>query len=191
MIETPEFRFVEATHKYFLGNLELPSVTGILDSHGLISPFAKNERAALRGSKAHIACRYLMEKRLDWSTVGMMILPYVISCDRWLQESAFEVEACEVMLYHKLLLFAGTYDFKGKHAKRGRGLLDLKTGETCEISHPIQTSGYEILEGGHFFRGCLHLQKNGSRAKFIPHRQSSDRANFMSCLNVFRLKEAA
>lgn len=191
MIETPQLTFDPVLHKYHLGQVELPSVTGILDALGLISFYAKDEAAAFRGTMAHLACRYLLEKRLDWSSVGQLVMPYVVSLDRWLEASGFEPEACEVMGYSPVYLFAGTYDVRGKHPKIGRCLFDLKTGEQCALWHRLQTVGYEIIDGGHYRRGCLHLSKTGKVARFVPHREAVDRQRFMACNTVFRLKEAA
>lgn len=190
MIEVPELRFDEERHKYWLGPVELPSVTGILDRVGLVSPFAKNDEAAKRGQKVHLAGRYLLEGRLDWGTVGMNIMGYVVSLDRWIETTHFELEACEVMVHHKFLMYAGTYDLKGMLPKYGKVLFDLKTG-SCELWHELQTAGYELAEGGHRKRGCLHLQKDGRIARFYEHPNRADRGNFISCLNVTRLLEGA
>ena len=181
---------LDPEHHYFLGERRLPGVTEILDAHGLISPFAKQERARLRGSLAHLACRYLMERRLDWSTIGMDVVPYVVSCDRWLEETRFEVEACEVMDYHRELLYAGTYDFRGLHPKLGPMLLDLKSG-VPEGWHPWQLAGYAGIAGLHLYRGGLYLQKDGSRARFVPYRDRMDWPKFCAALTVYRMKEAA
>lgn len=188
-LEVPQLRFDEVKHEYWLGPIQLPTVTGILDRVGLVSPFAKNADAAKRGQHVHTAGRYLLEKRLDWSTVGMNIMGYVVSLDRWIEATRFEVEACEVMVYHRFLMFAGTFDLKGYLPKYGKCLFDMKTGQH-ERWHCEQTAGYELANGGHSKRGCLHLQKNGSMAKFVEHRDRSDRAMFVSCLNVYRRLEA-
>jgi hypothetical protein len=186
-----QLRFVPETHEYFLGSVKLPSVTGILDGVGLISSFSKNEDAALRGIYVHLAARYLLEKRLDWGTLGPLVMGYVVSLDRWIEQTHFELEACEVSVYHALLLFAGTYDFKGFLPGYGDCLFDIKTSAACASWHHLQTAGYLLAEGGYRKRGCLHLQGDGTIARFHEHQSNAaDRANFVSCLNVYRLKEA-
>lgn len=191
MIDSPQLTFRELDHTYWVGPVRLPSVTEIIGSHGLISEFAKNDEAALRGVMAHLACRYLLEGRLDWSTVGMLVLPYVVSLNKWLELTGFKAEVCEAMGYHPLLMVAGTCDVIGVHPKLGRCLFDLKTGQTCAGWHHLQTAGYQIIQGGYYKRGCLHLQRDGSIARFYPHRSSLDRAKFMACKTVYDLKEAA
>lgn len=183
------FRFDPIDHSYWLGATKLVSVTQVLDSHGLISSFAKDGNAAFRGSMAHLACRYLLEQRLDWSTVSDAIMGYVISLDRWLEHSGFEPKHCEVSSYHPELLFAGTDDVEGIHPKLGDCLFDLKTSVSCARWHEIQTGGYVVLKQRPFARGCLHLRKDGKAAKFHPHDKETDPRDFVSCLNTYRLKE--
>lgn len=189
----PKLRYEELHHEYWLDyesgrSLRLPSVTGIIDSHGFISEYSKNEDAALRGSYAHRACEYFLEDRLDWETIDPRIIPYVTSLARWCLSTSFQSEAAEVRLYHAQLLFAGTYDVKGIIPKLGRVLIDFKTG-TAERWHEWQTAGYLLLEGGYRLRGSLYLQKDGSIAKFKQHKNPTDEAYFVSFLNTYRAKE--
>lgn len=185
-----ELRFESATHQYFLGDLELPSVTRIIESHGLISSYAKDEAAALRGQLAHLACRYLFENRLDWSTVSIDIMGYVLSLALWLEWSGFKAEACEEILWHPTLWYAGTLDVRGIHPSYGKLLIDLKSGSP-ENWHKYQTCFYEMMVPGYHKRGALYLKKSGKIARFIPHDDYTDKANAISLVNVYRIKEVA
>lgn len=188
MAQSAELRLDEE-HRYWLGEIRLPGVTGVLDACGLVSSFAKQERARLRGTLVHVACRYLMEGRLNWATIPQ-IMGYVVSCDRWLQQTKFEIRGCEVMRHHPELLYAGTWDFEGLHERLGYMIIDLKSGAP-EDWHKYQTAGYAGLHGKSPRRGALYLQEDGTCAKFRFHNESVDWHKFLACLTVARLQEAA
>lgn len=185
-----EFRFDPEKHEYWLGRRKLPSVTQIIDYHGLVSDFAKNEERAQEGAYAHEACRYLFESRLDWASVDDRIRGHCESLLRFIEITGFKAEACEVRKYHSFLLFAGSFDVIGTMPDGSRLLIDLKTGAE-EPWHKYQTAGYMILEGGYRRRGCLYLQKGGAVARFDEHTDQTDEMNFISLLNVYRIKEKA
>lgn len=190
----PTFRYDPEKHEYFADHPDgrsekYISVTGLLDYHGLISDFSKDKDAALRGSMAHIAARYLFENRLDWASVDARILPYLHSLDQWIKLTGFVAEACEVQIFNEQLKLAGTYDVKGYMPDESRWLLDLKTG-VRERWHESQTALYLILEGGYRRRGSLYLRKSGKTANFKEHDDPNDASMAISLLNVYHLKES-
>lgn len=190
----PTYRYLEETHKYFADypdgrTEEYIGVTALLDYHGLINEYAKQQYAALRGTRTHEAGRYLFEKRLDWSTVDPVIEPYCRSLDLWIKATGFVAEACEVRIFNDHLKLAGTYDVKGYMPNGSRWLLDEKTG-IWQRSHEIQTALYLILEGGYRRRGSLHLRKSGKIAHIEPHDDENDIAYAHSLINVRHLKES-
>jgi hypothetical protein len=189
----PEFVYTDATHEYRLvwadGREEiLPSVTQVIDAAGLVNEFSKQEYAALRGSRAHEAGKYLFEQRLDWTSVDERILGYVQSLDKWIKLTGFVAERCEVRLYHPILKFAGSFDCIGHLPDGSRVIADLKTG-TPDGWHGVQLAGYMILLGGYRRRGGLYLQKDGDIAKWKEYEDPMDESNFISLLNVYRLKK--
>ncbi len=187
-MQNPKFTFDEVTHTYCLGGKKLPSVTQILDTVGLISSFAKSETAALRGSLVHKACHYLAEGKLDWASVDARILGYVLAYQKFLDETRFEPEILECSQYHRDYLYAGTPDAVGKHIKMGRYLYDIKTGSPAKY-HGLQTAAYAGFFPGLIKRATLFLYDDETyNLRF--HNDRTDWPDFISCLNVFRLKEA-
>ena len=191
MVTAPALRFDPDLHQYWLGDVRLPSVTEIIDSHELISPWAKDEEAARRGAYVHIAARYLFEGRLDWSTCHETIRPYLLSLWKWIESSQFEAKHCERMAYHPVLLYAGTWDVDGTIPGKGNYLIDIKSGQQCSRWHRLQLAGYQAMIDGYRKRGCLHVQRDGSPAKFYAHNDSSDRLVWQALVTVYREKEMA
>ena len=191
----PTFRYIEESHEYWAdypdGHSEkYISVTGLIDYHGLINEYSKQRDAALRGSLAHLAAQYIFENRLDDNSVDEAIAGYCESLRAWIRITGFVAEACEVRIFNEHLKLAGTYDVKGYMPDGTRYLLDLKTGIACRW-HAWQTAGYLVLEGGYRHRGSLYLRRSGRIANFTAHEGQADEANFISMLNVYRLKEIA
>ena len=166
----------------------MPSVTEIIDSHGLINEFSKQEFAALRGSMVHLAARYFLEGRLDFASLDDRIVPYIQSLQQWVMLTGFVATECEARRYHPLLKFAGTMDCVGVLPNNSTFILDLKSG-VPERWHGLQLAAYLILYGGYRRRGGLYLQKDGSMAEFREYDDPADAANFISCLNCYRLRE--
>jgi len=189
----PEFQFREEDHTYWLRypggrSVRLPGCTEIIDAHGFIPDYAKQEFAALRGSYVHEAAHYLFERRLDWATVDESLKGYLASLELWMRITGFVPEACEVMLYHPMLLFAGTYDVKGTMPNGSKWLIDLKSSNPAWW-HGVQLAAYLLLEGGYRRRAGLYLQQDGRLARMREYRDETDTVNFISMLNVYRLQE--
>ena len=188
-MQNPELIFEEVSHAYRLGGKVLPSVTQILDAVGLISDFAKSETAALRGSLVHRACHFLLLGNLDWSTVDSRILGYVLAYQKFLEENPVEPVEVEACHYHKDYLYAGTLDALVRHKKLGLFLYDLKTGSPAKY-HGLQTAAYAGFFHGLIKRATLFLYDDENyNLRF--HNDRTDWPSFISCLNVYRLKEVA
>ena len=184
---TPQLTLDE-NHVYHLGKQKIPGVTEILDYHGLIPSFAKNEAAALRGTVVHRACHLLALGTLDWSTVDPQILGRVLAYERFLRETGFEPELLEWMSWHRDYLYAGTLDAKGK-IREEKLLFDIKTGGPLKY-HKYQTAAYEGLCPGHTRRYTLFLHDD-ERYDLKPHNDRTDWNDWLSCVNVYRLRQAA
>jgi hypothetical protein len=189
----PTFRYDAEKHEYWADHEngrseQYVGVTGLIDYHGLISEYSKNQQAALRGQYAHLAGRYRFEDRLDWGLLDDQIRGYIQSLDLWIKLTGYVSEACEVQIFNEQLKLAGTYDNKGHMPDGARILLDLKSG-VRERWHELQTSLYLLLEGGYRRRGSLYLRRSGKIARFHEHTNPSDEAMAISMLNVYRLKK--
>ena len=187
-MSTPKLA-LDDEHRYWLGKQRIPGVSEILDSLGLIPSFAKSEAAALRGTIVHRACHLLVLGKLDWSTVDPRILGRVLAYERFLKETGFEPELLEHMTWHKDFLYAGTLDALGRTLKFKKFLFDIKTGGPLKY-HALQTAAYAGFFPGLLPRATLFLQED-ERYHLKFHNDRSDWGAWVSCVNVYRLKEAA
>lgn len=163
-------RFVEETHQYFLafesggGELELPALTDILKSVGIIDDrwYSKYPEAAERGKKIHLALAHLDGPGLDWGTVEESFFPYIEAYSDFLIQENFTIQAIESPIYHKDKLFAGTPDRVITTDRRI--ILDIKTGGR-ELWHELQLTGYADALQSHDEPAdelwCVYLRDNG------------------------------
>jgi len=181
------FRFDEVSHEYWLNSVRIPSVTQILDGVGLISDFAKQPLAAERGKLIHLACKYLANGVLDWSTVDASILGYVCSYAKFLEHTAWKILAVEQSLHDPEYLFAGTYDVLFSDY-----LVDIKSGAPAKW-HALQTAAYRRLASWAGAkatkRATVYLQEDGSIPNIIEHNDRTDLARFLACRTVYELLE--
>lgn len=162
---------------------DAPSVTEVLHSVGLIDDRWYTDGAADRGSKVHLACRYLAEDRLDWDSVDPEIEGYVRSYDRFLNFTAITVRCVEVQQYDEALKFCGTFDLEAKSG----WVLDLKTGGEAKW-HRAQVGGYWRLNGEKGKVGALYIQADGSTAKVKFYNGRECWNEFLTALNFYNLR---
>lgn len=144
-------------HRYELAGMELPSVTKILFTRGLISPWSLRDNFARdRGAAVHQACA-LLPDRLDWSSVDPRCFLYVCSFAEWLDQTKFVIEAQEQIVCNAAYGYAGTYDLKG-----------------------YLPFGYNPT------RAALYLQRDGSIAKVRIHDSPADWPYFKKLLSDYR-----
>jgi len=186
--------FVEETHQYFLGGVELPSVTTVIDS--VLTDWSKIPRDTLeyarqRGTAVHTACELWDLDDLDEDTLDPAIAPYLIAYRSFLVDSGFVPEVIEQRLVHRAFGFAGTLDRIGTLNGR-RALIDLKSTEATVPSVGPQTAAYKAMAetpGGKIDgRYALLLRKNGTY-RLIPCKDQSDWSIFMSALNIYKWRK--
>ena len=153
-------RFVEETHQYYLGKLELPSVTRILGAVGLIDTrWFKPEHAA-RGKAIHAVLQYVDKGILDWGTVDPAIYGWIEAYMLFLEEHKPVYTGIEKKTYHQDRLYAGIID-----RLTATGLDDIKTGAEAPW-HQLQLTAYEDAEKSQdgISRECcaLYLRENGT-----------------------------
>lgn len=177
----------------------LPSVTEIIQDNNLGFDWSVLPRIELawygdRGTKVHLACDYLDQGILDWTTVAPEILGYVKSYQLGQHEFSWKVLHSEMLVFDKLHRFAGTLDkileFGTKWKKPGeKAQADLKSGAP-HISHGYQTAGYNIgmdneMPGcRHLPRYCIYLDLGGGIPKIIPYPDPNDFTIFESAINL-------
>jgi len=185
-----ELIFKAKTHQYFLGKRELPSVTTVLQSVGLIDYSGVDrdvlEYARERGILVHEACRLFDEGDLDEENLDPILKPYVDAWKKFLFHSQFKVERIEVPMCDHTYGFAGTPDRIGMIRGR-RTIVDIKP-PTHKPWYQLQTAGYsffvpETLQ----FRLVVHLRPDGE-FRVSEHTNMQDRQRFLACLTVAQLK---
>ena len=131
-------RHLELTieHKYLLDGQPIPGVTEVLDSNGLISPFAKsNPQRTEEGTLVHTCMALYGAGNLDWTSVDPQILGYVLSGVRFYEKLEFKPAFLERRDYHRDYLYAGTIDGIGS-SRLGDLLPDWKTGKAACHAQP-------------------------------------------------------
>jgi hypothetical protein len=161
-----------------------PSVTEILTSVGLIDTSWFTPEAAERGTQVHLACRYLAEDRLDWTTLDPRIEPYVRSYEKFLTSTGCKARSVEQSGYCEIRRYCGSWDVVFGY------LADLKTG-SYEPWHRAQVGGYQLLPGHQRVSrlATIYLQADGSIAKVRFHPAYICEAEFLCALSFYRLKE--
>lgn len=195
MIEAPEVIFDEVEHTYEQDGVRCPrSVTSLLKKYGLTVDYSKIpshilELARQRGV-AYAEGRRLIVKgyELDPTTVDPQIAGYIKSFQSfWTQSRAVLIDT-EVPRISPLgfAFRADIYCFINGH----RTVIDDKATFKIYKSIGPQTAGYKIGRNSLYphepieERASLHIQKDGSMAKFKLLIDPDDEKAFMDCLEA-------
>lgn len=146
---TPGLTFDEASHRYFLGGQEVPSVTGVIRDNRLGGDFsavapAVLEHARQLGTAVHAALHYDDEGMLDEATVDPVVAPYVEAWRRFRAERHVAIVEMERRYADATYRFAGTLDRIAVIDGR-RVVCDIKTGGVEGADY--QTAAYAHLAG--------------------------------------------
>jgi hypothetical protein len=186
-------RFDAEQHRYFLKDVEIPSVTTVLAPLNDFSRVPPDvlERAATFGSHVHQAVDFMLRGVLDWDALDVALVPYVIGARRFIDESGLVVIASEMRVYHKTLRFAGTLDLLAEW-KGQRSLIDFKTGSQVPRTVGPQTAAYALAHDTRESlpvkrRYCVQLMPNDYRV--TPLTDPADRSIFQSALNLYHWRE--
>lgn len=186
----PVLSFVEPSHRYYLGERELPSVTSILKETGLIDDRWFTEESRLRGQYVHLASHYLDDGDLAEDTVHPDYLPYLQAYMRFRELMQPTWEFVEHRICDPLHGYAGTLDRAGTLNNGWKGVIDLKSGGLPPSVGP-QTSAYRrCLPQPHTWkRAALQLKQDGS---FALHELTDrrDEAVFLAALTIVQFKAA-
>lgn len=170
------FYFDQDRHEYWLGNEQLPSVTGIL---GCFSDFSKIPRHILEhkrqlGTEFHrIINLYLLDDLIESSIDGELVKPFEafkeFSSGR-LDE--FKCGLIEEKLHDKSLWLAGTCDLALAH-----DLFDWKLRKYDAKKDILQLEGYDrMLKGGKRRRWTICFDLQG---RFSVNRSEHSQAKAM------------
>mgnify|MGYP001594873347 CR=1 FL=1 len=181
-------------HKYFYDNRELPSVTTILKSEGLIDygniPHAVLEKAKARGKYVHKAVEFINENDLDFNTLSKEYKPFVEAYQEFVNVTRFtpiSIEQKVVNIKTKGLEYAGTLDATGILYDK-KIIIDYKTGLTMPAQAGIQLAAYELCLPERHKRYGLLLRKNGTY-KLVAFTDHSDYDRWLEILASFFKRE--
>jgi hypothetical protein len=178
-------RYDDITHRYFIGDVEVPSVTRILQCAGEVKtagPWYTIE-ARERGSKLHALTVEYDAGRLDEADLDLLdgIDPLVggrlRAWIRFRREQAPEILESEQQLYDEEYGYAGTTDRILKLPRTGRAyVVDFKP-QPAEW-HPIQLGAYARIRGL-VDKAALYLRPNGTYQWRPFHDRPQDGARFL------------
>lgn len=182
--------FDEETHRYWLDDAEVPSVTTVLAGAGLVDWTYCNEWARERGSLVHKAIHIELTSGLDWASVDELFHPYISAALAALQDMRCETKVSEGRVFSRLYGYAGTLDWIG--IVDGKlSLFDWKTGPTVP-AYALQTAAYADAyaeETGQRVerRYAVRLKQDGTYC-FEPFASRDDIVNFRAALRVVQWK---
>lgn len=142
------------------------------------------------GTAAHAAIALDVAGELDPETVDPAVLPYLEGWRRYRRESGFVPRETEVVVWHEVYHYAGTFDHLGTIGPAWY-LIDTKTGsdQDADLAGP-QTAAY--LEAAHAAmsvphtvkRASVHLKDDGIY-RVVPHTSRRDWNVFLAALELF------
>lgn len=183
MLTTPALRFESHGHRYFLDDVQIPSVTQMLVATGWIDPTYYNEESRARGTAVHRHAAAYDMGALDLDRVTKY-RGYVLAYIEVMRKIRPTMLAIEEMAVHPGYPFAGTPD----RVALMFGVLtipEIKTGGR-EKAHPVQTALQAILiaatRGGlpatSYQRAAIYLKPNGrATMERHPNRRDFDAAH--------------
>lgn len=162
--------FNEETHKYYIDDIEYPSVTEICDpiSFQRLDELSKTllNRARARGTEVHEMCeQYALTEEISDDMEESEYAPYIANFIEWFRTYQVEVLFTEKRLYSTKLGYCGTCDLLCKIDGK-LTLVDYKaTSAIDKKSLSVQLVGYKKLlkEYGYDVEETmvLHLKKDG------------------------------
>ena len=80
------YRLDRETHTHFIDGHSVPSVTGIIDACGLVSPFCKNDAAAQRGQNGHLLCQLCYSGEIEDWEVPEISRPWITAIRQFMED---------------------------------------------------------------------------------------------------------
>jgi hypothetical protein len=195
MSTVASLEFDAAAHRYSIGTRELLSVTQVLTNAGLIDSQWFSEESRLRGTYVHQAILMHVEGDLAEDSLDPALQPYYQAFRAFIDESGFQIDACEERLFDEALGVAGTLDIRGRFPRPalrhpGVDIIDIKTGSLPSWVG-YQTAGYARMLprelGAVRWRWALHLQGDGTY-RLIQLDKRTDEAVFLAAVTVAQAK---
>lgn len=174
-------------HEYRIDGQVVISVTQALKEAGLIDATWFNDYACERGKLVHEACALYDRDDLDESSLDPELVPYVDAWKKFRDDSGFEPEKIEQIVFNSPYNYIGTVDVLGKINDQ-RVIIDRKTGSP-QPWHALQLAAYAEAD---CFQECprrFSVELNtDERYHLIEHKNRNDIKVFLSALAVVQWK---
>jgi hypothetical protein len=159
IIPDPEFKFIQDTHDYFLGDRKLLSVTQCFDEwiqlpngdfyNTITNEFVNKiimERARMFGNGMHLAFFYMFRHGLDWNKLHWKLIHPMQEIERWRNDWGIEPVYLETPMVSKKHMVAGTPDLICTLAGDRKKLVvvDLKK-KGAGLLVRVQLKSYEMI----------------------------------------------
>lgn len=172
------FRFEAATHAYYFEDVQIPSITQMLERTGWIDDRWYTEEASERGTAVHRFTAQHDLGALELTDVPREYRGWVLAYIEMMARLNPTWTQVELPAVHPTLRFGGTPDRVGV-VKTVRSVMELKTGGH-EAAHAIQTALQTILVAHTtnlpaiaWQRLALYLKQNG-RFSLERHNDKRD-----------------
>ena len=191
-----ELVFDEESHKYYLNGVQLPGVTSILKSVGLVDysgiPIQVIEQASDRGKRVHKITEFYDAGTLDESSIPDELGGYAGAWVDYMEASQAVICEIELRVKSKKLRFAGTLDRVALIDDR-LAIVDIKTTSQSHPGHAVQTMAYSMayseMSGNKIQdRYCVYLRSDGTYTVVkhsSPANDRLDKSIWLSALAVY------
>lgn len=180
---------LDENHRYWLGSREIPSVSAVLRSNGLIDTTYMTDYGRDRGSFVHEATALWDRGELDEAVLDPALKPYLEGWKLFRTEIDFEHTHIEQPMAAVLRGFAGTPDRIGFMNKR-RVILEIKAGKELPW-HKLQCGAYKHLAEVNGVRiddrYAIYLPGDGLY-RLRKHDDPGNEQEFLALLAAFHVK---
>jgi hypothetical protein len=195
----PTIEFFSHDHTYRVNGRPAVSVTKVLDCLNNWDHIAAIDLEAARalGSEVHAACDLLVRGTLDMDSLDPTVRSYVLGAQRFLEETPGVTLASEARVASPRLGVAGTLDLLREHDGE-LCFIDWKCSAIVPTTVGAQLSAYQMLFDETFRPGkprerckrlCVRLGMGTYRIE-LKDDFRTDWATFVSCLNIYKHREA-
>lgn len=188
----------DATHRYTLNGVVLPSVTQVLAIFESYAGIPANilAEAAARGTAVHKITELHDLGTLDYGELSDDLIPYLMAWQKFLDDKRPELIAIEKKTHHPIMRYAGELD-REMVLDGTLSIVDLKSSVMMMPATGPQTWAYREAENAHRKsksdhvkkRYGLQLKNNGTYELYPFKDDSNDGADFVSALRLINWKQ--
>lgn len=133
--------FDEKNHIYRVEGEEIPSVTTLLQKHGIVNTDWYDEQGKVRGTYVHKGAEFVDDGTIDWEELDPMLMPYLRGYEKFTKDFEHEIKYSEHREFDAEIWYAGTLDRVINYC--GENILyDIKTGAVSPPWVYIQLAAY-------------------------------------------------